>query len=177
LTASAATLAKFKAKGIDVPGGFSALAPATEPTSLSFQLPISGGSIFLGSSAGKVGTAGGVQILKSTKTLSPKVAVKNFSIDLTAQSASAELEITPAPPFAGDTGRSFLVSLVLPSAAVVANPTTRQIEVKGVEARLQAGTASTLNNVFNQPAPAPPSTSDFGVGDPLGTFVITAQAQ
>jgi hypothetical protein len=179
LTANSATVAKFKAKGVEVPAGFSAIAPATEPSSLVFGLPITGGEMQLNSStgAGQVETAGGIQILKSTKTLSPQVALKAFSIDLTAKSASAEFEITPAPPFAGNTGRSFGVSLVVPNGALVANPTTRQIEVKGVEAKLEAAAVSTLNAVLNQPAPAPPGSSNFIVGDPLGTFTLIAQAQ
>jgi hypothetical protein len=179
LTANAATVAKFKAKGVEVPAGFSPLAPATEPSSLVFQLPITGGEMQLNSStgAGQVETAGGIQILKSTKTLSPQVALKTFSIDLTAKTASAEFEITPAPPFAGNTGRSFGVSLTVPNGALVANPATRQIEVKGVEAKLETNAVQTLNNVFNQPAPAPPPSSNFVVGDPLGTFNLVAQAQ
>jgi hypothetical protein len=99
---------------------------------------VGGGTIMLGSSsgAGKVETSGGLQILKTTKTLSPKLAMTSFSLDLTGKSATAELEITPAPPFAGNTGRSFGLSLVVPNGAVVTHPTTRQLEVKGVEARL-----------------------------------------
>jgi hypothetical protein len=179
LVANAATVAKFKAKGVEVPAGFSAVAPATEPNSLVFQLPITGGEMQLSSStgAGQVETAGGIQILKSTKTLSPQVVIKALSIDLTAKQASAEFEITPAPPFAGNTARSFGVSLTVPNGALVADPTTRQIEVKGVEAKLEANAVGTLNNVFDQPAPAPPAPSNFVVGDPLGTFTLVAQAQ
>lgn len=176
---NAATVAKFKAKGVEVPGGFNPVAPATEPSPLAFQLPIGGGTIALNTSsaAGQVETAGGIQILKSTKTLSPLVAIKALSIDLSSKSGSAEFEITPAPPFAGNTGRSFGVSLTVPNGAMTTNPTTRQIEVKGVEAKLQANAVETLNSVFNQPAPAPPASSNFIVGDPLGTLTLTAQAQ
>lgn len=179
LTANPATVAKFKEKGVEEPAGFTPVAPATSPSPLVFQLPITGGEMQLNSSsgAGQIETAGGIQILKTTKTLSPQVALKAFSIDLTGNSASAEAEITPAPPFAGNTGRSFVVSLVVPNRAVNANPTTRQIEVKGVEARLQTTAVLTLNNVFNQPEPAPPAKSNFVVGDPLGTFTLVAQAQ
>lgn len=178
LTANAATVAKFKAKGVEVPAGFSAIAPATSPSSLVFGLPITGGTMFVNSTgAGEVTTSGGIQILKSTKTLSPQVAIKALELDLTGKSGSAEFEITPAPPFAGNTGRSFGVSLTVPTGAFVANPTTRQIELKGVEAKLQANAVETLNNVFNQPAPAPPASSNFVVGDPLGTFNIVAQAE
>lgn len=176
LTLNSATVAKFKAKGVQVPG-FTALAPATETSSLVFQLPVTGGNMQLGSSAGEVDTAGGIQILKTEKTLSPQVALKAFQLNLGANTGSAEFEITPAPPFAGNTGRSFAVSLVVPSNAVVSNPTTRQFEVKGVEAKLQENAVSTLNNVFNQPAPSPPPSSNFVVGDPLGTFNLVLQAQ
>jgi hypothetical protein len=177
LTLNSATVAKFKAKGVEVPAGFSPVAPATEPSSLAFQLPVTGGNMQLGFSAGEVDTAGGVQVLKSTKTLSPQVTLKAFEIDLTGHAASAEFEITPAPPFAGNTGRSFGVALTVPSNALVTNPTTRQIEVKGVEATLQDNAVSTLNNVLNQPAPAPPPSSNFIVGDPLGSFNLVLQAQ
>lgn len=37
--------------------------------------------------------------------------------------------------------------------------------------------ASTLNDVFDQPAPEPPPSSNFVVGDPLGTFSMTVQAR
>lgn len=177
LTPSAASLEKLKAKGVEVPAGLTAIAPATVTTPLAFQLPISGGTMQLDSSAGEVATAGGVQILKTTKTLSPQLQLKAFEIDLTGRSASAELEINPNPPFGGNAGRSFALSLVIPDGAVVANPATRQIEVKGVEAKLQSAGASTLNNVLNQPAPSPPAASNFVLGETLGTFSLTAQAQ
>jgi hypothetical protein len=177
LTMNSATLAKFKAKGVEVPAGFSPVAPGTQPASLAFQLPVTGGSMQLGFSAGQIATAGGVQITKTTKTLSPQVVVKGFELDLTGHSASAEFELLPTPQFAGNTGRSFAVALVVPNGATVANPTTRQIEVKGVEATLQANAVETLNNVLNQPAPAPPVSSNFVVGDPLGTFNLVLQAE
>jgi hypothetical protein len=59
----------------------------------------------------------------------------------------------------------------------VADPAARTITVRGAEARLQAGAASTLNDVFNQPAPAPPPSSNFVIGDPLGTLSVTVQAR
>jgi hypothetical protein len=85
--------------------------------------------------------------------------------------------LLPSPPLPGAAGRTALADVVLPKNAVNANPVTRQIQIKGAEARLQAAAASTLNSVFNQPAPAPPPASNFVVGDPLGTFSLTAQAQ
>ncbi len=58
--------------------------------------------------------------------------------------------------------------LTLPSGSVIADPGTRQIAITGGEAKLQAVAASTLNSVFNQPAPEPPPSSNFIVGDPFG---------
>jgi len=177
LTGNAATLAKFAAKGVKVPQGFTPIAPATKPSETSFALPISGGSLAPDASAGKVSTTGGVQILKETETLSPAVKLSNVSVDLAAKATTAQLEILPSPPFPGAAGQSSIVDVVLPAKAVVTNPVARTITIQGAEVRLQAAFASTLNDVFNQPAPAPPSSSNFVVGDPLGTFSITIQAQ
>lgn len=177
LTASASTLAKFAAKGVKVPEGFTAIAPATKPSDTSFALPISGGSLAPDASKGTVETAGGVQILKEAEPFSPTMRLRNVTVDFAAKAATAELEILPSPPFPGVAGRSSIVDVVLPPNSVVANPVARTIAIKDVEARLQATTASTLNDVFNQPAPPPPPSSNFVVGDPLGTFSMTIQAQ
>jgi hypothetical protein len=96
---------------------------------------------------------------------------------MAAKMATAELEILPNPPFPGAAGRSSLVDIVLPPNAVTVNEVARTITIQGAEARLQATTATTLNDVFNQPAPPPPPSSNFVVGDPLGTFSLALQAQ
>ena len=176
LTGDTATLAKFEAKGVKVPDGITPIAPATSPKPASFQLPILGGTLAPDASKGTVETEGGVQILKDTDTLDPALRLRNVKLDLGAKTASAEMEILPTPPFPGAAGTKTLVDLVLPPSSVVVNPVTRQIAISG-EARLQAVAASTLNDVFNQPAPAPPSSSNFVVGDPLGNFSMTLQAR
>jgi hypothetical protein len=176
LTGDATTLAKFEAKGVKVPQGIAPIAPATSPKPTSLQLPIEGGTLAPDASKGTVETEGGVQILKDTDTLDPTLRLRNVKLDFDARTASAELEILPTPPFPGAAGTKTLVDLVLPPNSVVANPATRQIAIGG-EARLQAVAASTLNDVFNQPAPEPPPASNFVVGDPLGTFSMTLQAR
>jgi hypothetical protein len=103
--------------------------------------------------------------------------LSDITVDFSAKTATVELEILPHPPFPGAVGRSSIVDVTLPPNSVVANPTARTITVKEAEARLQTVAASTLNDVFNQPAPAPPSSSNFVVGDPLGTFAMTVQAR
>jgi len=177
LEGDAATFAKFGAKGVDVPAAISAIAPATKPTPTSFGFPVSGGNIALDASNGTVETAGGVQILKQAEPFSPTVRMSKIAVDFKERTALVDLEILPAPPFPGAVGRSSVATVQIEGSGVATNPVTRQILIVGAAARLQAVAASTLNDVFNQPAPAPPPSSNFVVGDPLGTFSMTLQAQ
>lgn len=176
LIGNATTLAKFAAKGVKVPEGFSAIAPA-KATGTSFELPIAGGTLAPDAGKGLVETAGGIQILKDTDSLDPTMRLSNVQLDFAAKTATVQLEILPTPPFPGAAGRTALVDVVLAPNSVVANPAARTISIQNAEARLQAAAASTLNDVFNQPAPAPPPSSNFVVGDPLGAFSMVAQAR
>jgi hypothetical protein len=177
LTPNQATLAKFAAKGVKLPSGIAPIAPATAPTPTTLQFPITGGSLAPDGSAGTLGTSGGVQVTKQTSTLSPTLRLANIQVDFGTKAATVEIEILPTPPFPGATGRASIADLTLPANSVVANPGTRQIAITGAAATLQAVAASTLNSVFNQPAPEPPPSSNFIVGDPFGTFSLVAQAQ
>ncbi len=177
LTANVATLGKFGAKGVELPQGITPIPPATKPTATTFAFPIAGGTLAPDGSSGAVNTTGGVQILKKTKTYSPTVVMKNITVDFKERTATVELELLPNPPLPGAVGRSSIVTIALESKNVVANPTARTIAINGATAALQATAASTLNSVFNQPAPEPPPASNFIVGDPLGTFAMTVQAQ
>jgi hypothetical protein len=177
LTPNQATLAKFAAKGVKLPGGIAPIAPATAPSATTLQFPIAGGTLAPDGSSGTLQTVGGVEITKKTETLSPQVKLKNVAVDFGTKVATIELEILPAPPFPGATGRASIADLIMPAGSVVANPETRQIAITGAEAKLQAVTASTLNSVFNQPAPEPPPSSNFVVGDPFGRLSLLAQAQ
>jgi hypothetical protein len=82
------------------------------------------------------------------------------------------------PPFSGPAPRGPLVELVIPANAIQANATTRQITIKGIEAKLVSGTATTFNNTLNQGGEkAPPASSEFAAGELFGTFSMTLQAQ
>jgi hypothetical protein len=177
LTPSTTTLAKFAAKGVKLPTGIAPIAPATAPSATTLAFPIAGGVIAPDGSTGTLQTTGGVEITKKTDKLSPQVKLKNVEVNFGTKVALVELEILPTPPFPGGTGRASIVDLTLPSGSVTTNPGARQIFITGAEAKLQAVAATTLNSVFNQPAPAPPSSSDFVVGDPFGTFSLVAQAE
>lgn len=176
-TAGATALAKFEAKGVKVPDDISAIAPATKPTPTTFQLPIAGGALAPDASAGKVTMTGGAQILKKAEPFSPTMRLLALEIDFSAKTASVALEILPTPPFPGAAGRTSIVDIVIGPGAVVTNPTTRTIAINGADARLQAPAASTFNDVFNQPPPTPPPSSNFVLGDSLGSLSMTVQAQ
>ncbi|HTR76087.1 MAG TPA: hypothetical protein VMH33_12610 [Solirubrobacterales bacterium] len=176
LAGSSSTFAKFGQKGVERPQGITAIAPATKPKSETFQLPVTGGTLALNGTGGTVATIGGIQILKQTKTLSPQLRISNVVLELATKSGTAELETQPVPPFTGLAPRAQLVELVIPGNSIQTNTTTRQITMKGVEAKLVTGAASTFNTVFNQPEAGPPN-SDFAAGELLGTFTLNLQAQ
>lgn len=177
LVANATALRKLEEKGVELPKGITPIAPATQPDALAFQFPIEGGNLAPDASRGTVEAAGGVQIVKEAEPFSPTMRLSDVALDFAAKTATVGIEILPNPPFAGAVGRSAIVDVALPSGSVAADPTKRAITIENAEARLRAPAASTLNDVFNQPAPEPPPSSNFVLGDPLGTFSIALQAR
>src|SRR6185312_4051607 len=160
--AATASFKKFAEKGVDISSGIKPIAPAKNSKVTQFTFPISGGNLATNYTSGQVSTTGGIEILKKGKTLSPLMKITNIQIEFAQKTATVELEITPNPPFPGAAGRSSIVELVFPANAIQSNPTTRQVTVKGAEAKLQAVAAATLNQVFNQGGEkAPPTTSEF----------------
>ncbi|HTT94219.1 MAG TPA: HtaA domain-containing protein [Solirubrobacterales bacterium] len=178
LEAAPGALKKFVEKGVDASSGIKPIAPAKNSKVTNFTFPIAGGSLATNYSSGQITSTGGVEIVKKGKTLSPTMKITNIYVEFAQKTATVELEITPNPPFPGQTGRSSIVDLVFPANAIQSNPTTRQITVKGAEAKLQAVAATTLNQVFNQgEEKAPPASSEFAAGELFGTFSMTLQAQ
>jgi hypothetical protein len=178
LEGATAAFKKFAEKGVQLPQGINPIAPAKSPKATTFTFPITGGIVSPEATSGSVTTNGGIEILKKGKTLSPLMKITNVNVEFTQKTGTVEIEITPNPPFPGATGRSSIVELVFPKSAITTNPTTRQITVKGAEAKLQAVAAATLNQVFNQgDEKAPPASSEFAGGEQFGTFSMTLQAQ
>ncbi|MFN8218180.1 MAG: HtaA domain-containing protein [Solirubrobacterales bacterium] len=171
------TFSKFGQKGVELPGGITALAPATKPTPVSFEFPITGGTLATDATDGTVATGGGVQIVKKAEPFSPTMKLTNIQVDFKARTATVEIELLPNPPLPGTVGRSSIADVTLPAGAVKADPATRTITITGAEAKLQAVAAATLNDVFNQPAGEAPASSNFVVGDPFGKFSLVAYAR
>lgn len=175
---TAATFKKFGEKGVELTSGIKPIAPAKNSKVTQFTFPIMGGIVTPEATSGTVTTNGGIEILKKGKTVSPQMKIVNANVEFTQKTGTVELEILPNPPFPGATGRSSIVELVFPKNAITTNPTTRQIVVKGAEAKLQAPAAATLNQVFNQGGEkVPPASSEFAGGELFGTFSMTLQAQ
>jgi hypothetical protein len=175
---AAAAFKKLGEKGVDVTSGIKPIAPAKNSKVTQFTFPIAGGIVAPNASTGAVATSGGIEILKKGKTLSPQMKLTNIQVEFTQKTATVEIEVLPNPPFPGQTGRSSIVELVFPANAIQTNPTTRQITIKGAEAKLQAPAAATINSVFNQGGEkAPPASSELTAGELFGTFSMTLQAQ
>jgi hypothetical protein len=178
LEASPATLKKLVEKGVDAASGIKPILPAKNSKVTNFTFPITGGTLATNYTSGQVTSTGGVEIVKKGKTFSPTMKITNIWVEFAQKTATVELEITPVPPFPGATGRSSIVDLAFPANAIQSNPTTRQITIKGAEAKLQAVAATTLNQVFNQgEEKAPPASSEFVAGELFGTFSMVLQAQ
>jgi hypothetical protein len=171
------TFKKFAEKGVKVPAGITAIAPASKPTPASFEFPVVGGTLAPDATDGTVETSGGVQILKEAEPFSPTMRILNIQVDFKAHTATVEIELLPSPPLPGAVGRSSIADVTVPAGSVVADPTTRTIVIKEATATLQAVAAATLNDVFNQPSGEAPASSNFVVGDPFGKFSLTAYAQ
>lgn len=173
-----ASFKKFAEKGVDISSGIKPIAPAKNSKVTNFTFPISGGTLATNYTSGQISTTGGIEILKKGKTLSPLMKITNIQLEFAQKTATVEIEITPNPPFPGQTGRSSIVELVFPANAIQSNPTTRQVTIKGAEAKLQAVAAATLNQVFNQGGEkTPPTSSEFAAGELFGMFSMTLQAQ
>ena len=178
LETSAATLKKFVEKGVDASSGIKPITPAKNSKVTNFTFPITGGTLATNYTTGQITSSGGVEIVKKGKTLSPTMKITNIWVEFAQKTATVELEITPVPPFPGQTGRSSIVDVVFPTNAIQSNPTTRQVTIKGGEAKLQTGAAATLNSVFNQgDERVPPASSEFAAGELFGTFSMVLQAQ
>ena len=172
--ASPITLKKLSEKGV-APSGFNPIAPAKQSKIVNFTFPITGGTITPDGSSGQVNTVGGVEILKKGKVTSPQMRITNAVLELKQKTLTVELELLPTP---GAVGRSTIAELVFPTGSFQTNPTTRQLTIQKLEAKLQPTAATTLNTLFNQgDTPAPPASSEFAAGELFGTFSMTLQAQ
>lgn len=125
---------------------------------LTLGFHITGGRIAPDRSMGEITTEGGILVFTNHPEVNPSmVTVSDFSLDLTANTVTADVEFQPSPPAPGDIGR-----------VTVGTIDRNGIKLAGIGdetfdgVRLTAGTASVINQVFPGPAAA-----DFSAGEAL----------
>jgi hypothetical protein len=119
---------------------------------------ITGGRIAPDRSTGEITAEGGIRVSTNGPEINPAVvALRDFSLDLTLNTVTADVEFQPSPPAPGDVGR-----------VTVGTIDRNGIKLVGIgdetfdAVRLTATTASVVNQVFPGPAAA-----DFSAGDAL----------
>jgi hypothetical protein len=136
-----------------------------------FTLPIFGGRIAPDGSVGTIETSGALEALQLG---GGQVFWQDSWLDFTTKTAAPEVNVQPAPPYAGKVGRVAIADLGLAGSAVSADPGARTVAIGGVALALQASTATTLNEIFAKPL----GRGDiFKAGEPLAALSLTAQAQ
>ncbi len=119
---------------------------------------ITGGRIAPDRSMGEITAEGGIRVSTNNPEINPAVVtLRDFSLDLTVDTVTADVEFQPSPPALGDIGR-----------VTVGTIDRDGIKLAGIgdetfdAVRLTAGTASVINQVFPGP-----TTADFSAGDAL----------
>jgi hypothetical protein len=139
--------------------------PAEHPNS-AFTFPIFDGALALDGSAGKIKDLGALELIQLG---GGQIFWQELWVDFDAGSLSAEVDVSPSPPFSGKAGRIAIAALDLTSARVSPFPKSRTIAVEGVRMRLSATTAAAFNEAFAQ------GGGEFAPGEALGTLSFIAQ--
>ena len=140
--------------------------PAERPG--SFTLPIAGGEIAPDGSLGRVDTAGSFEFLQQG---GGQAFWADSSLDLAAKVFSPEVELRPAPPYAGKLGPVGVASFAQVGAS--ADPKRRTVTISGSLA-LDSATAASFNELFAKPQG---KAGVFVAGEALGSLAFTAQGQ
>jgi hypothetical protein len=135
-----------------------------------FSLPTFGGALAPDASTGRIETSGAIELLQLG---GGQVFWRELWADLGAGTLSAEVDVEPAPPYAGKVGRGTVAALG-PSGDATSMPASRAITTSATTLTLDAAAAATFNEVFAAPAGSPPI---FAAGEPLGTISFSLIGQ
>jgi hypothetical protein len=141
------------------------ISPAEHPGPFTFPI-IPNGQIAPDASAGTLRTGGEIEFLQLG---GGQIFWHELWLDLGARVDTAEANIQPSPPYPGKLGRASLLDLG--AATVSSEPKARTVTVTGAPLTLQATTAATFNEAFDQ------GKDTFHAGELLGTLSFTAQGQ
>jgi len=140
--------------------------PAERPG--SFSLPIAGGEIAPDGSQGTIATAGALEFLQQG---GGQAFWADGSLDLAAKLFSPEVELRPAPPYAGKLGPVAVASLALLTSS--ASPRARTVNLAGTLS-LDAATAQSFNELFAKPQG---KEAVFAAGETVASVSLGVQAQ
>lgn len=127
---------------------------------------IAGGQIAPSGTEGTLRTGGTVELLQLG---AGQVFWKELWMDMGAKVDSAEVDVEPTPAFPGKLGRVGVFSLT--GDAIASDPKARSVALAGGPLMLEAQTAKTLNDAFNQ------GKELFHAGEAAGTLSFTALVQ
>ena len=144
----------------------------------NFTFPITGGIVAPNVSSGSVTTAGGVEILKKGKTLSPQMKITNVQLEFAQKTATVEIEILPNPPFPGR-----------PAGPRSSNWSSRPTRSRPTRRRARSRSKGPKRNCRLRPRrrstrcstratkKRPRRAANSRAGELFGTFSMTLQAQ
>jgi hypothetical protein len=133
----------------------------------TFSFPIAiGGQIAPSGAEGTLRTGGSVELLQLG---AGQVFWKEPWMDMGAKLDSAEVDVEPTPAFPGKLGRIGVFDLA--GGASSSDPKSRTVTLAGGPLTLEAQTAKTLNEAFDE------GKELFKAGEVAGTLSFTAQAQ
>jgi hypothetical protein len=162
LVFDAAFLAKLESRFVSL----NPIFPA-EHQSGTFTFPIAlGGQIAPTGLEGTLRTGGPVELLQLG---GGQVFWRELWLDLGARVDSAEVDVEPTPAFPGKLGRIGVFDLT--GGVISSDPNTRAVTLSGGPLTLEAQTAKTLNEAFNE------GKELFRAGEVAGSLGFTAQAQ
>ncbi|MFL5872199.1 MAG: hypothetical protein ACJ75T_01815 [Solirubrobacterales bacterium] len=141
--------------------------PAEHPG--AFTLPIGGGKLSPLGTEGYAQTEGSLEFLQLG---GGQLFWGESRFDLGAQSASAEVNAQPSPPYAGKVGRIPFASLGAGAFEAVAR--SRQLSLTGAPLTLDPGMAATFNQLFAEPQG---KKDVFHGGEAVGTTSFAARGQ
>jgi hypothetical protein len=180
-------LSKLQAHCINPLTGLTIVAPATHPNPVNPLLtdfPITGGTLSPLGTDGVVQQAGGVMFTKTItgpNGLGQTCPAGGQSLSQTDVASNQGLNQLQAHVVVAGTGTSFdgdkgiaIVADIDPATrTVAADPNAHTISVTGDVIKINALSATTLNQLFPQAPPTNPA-NDFAAGDVFGTSGLTA---
>lgn len=141
--------------------------PAERPG--PFTLPVFGGRLPPSGPGGIVATRGSLEFLQLG---GGQVFWADSSLDLVARAIGPDVDVEPAPPYAGKVGP--LAVATLGSATLSADPGMRRFSLSSAPLAVSPATAEIFNEVFAKPQGR---EGVFLPGEPMGSLSLRSEGQ